>query len=371
VRSLKTLLRIGFPTLLIVVFGSFFIYFSSQAAPLTAAYVFFSRIQAGLDGTGANAVQLILAVAPAQNMGSGGTITIQFPDAGDASWCRMAGTMTATGVTSSAADMSATNWAIDSALPGTLTASCSQGSGIGSVDTITITGVGALTANETYGVRIVTSTGRLGTNATAGQHELTVIVSSGVVLDSSTFRIQLVSSDQVIVQATVSSAPSVTCSISSNSVNLGTLFPGGAYAMGSHSITTNTSIAGYYWAAYGEGDGSTDAGLWKSTPTTHLIASGPGATLDLTVPGSAGFGMTVSDPDAGGTATVPSNFSNASLGTFGTLDRLQAGARLILFQNDAQASAEGATVTYGARALGSAPAGSYQETVTFICGGYY
>lgn len=370
-RSLKTLLRIGIPTLLIVAFGSFFIYFSSQAASLTSVYVFFSRIQAGLDGSGANAVQLILAVAPAQSMGSGGSITIEFPDAGDTTWCRAAGTMTATGVTSSAADMAATNWAIDSALPGTLSASCTQGSGALSVDTITITGVGALTANETYGVQIVTSTGRLGTNSTPGQHELTVTVSSGATIDSKTFKIQLVSNDQVVVSATVSDAPSVTCSISSNTVNLGTLYPGGAYAVGSHTITTNTSVAGYYWAAYGYGDNSSDAGLWKSTTTTHLIQSGPGATLDLTVPGSEGFGMTVSDPDAAGTAVVPSNFSDGTPGTFGTLDRLYAGAKLILYQNGAQASAEAATVTYGARAGASAPSGSYQETVTFICGGYY
>lgn len=371
-RSLKTLLRIGIPTLLIVAFGSFFIYFSSQAASLTAVYVFFSRIQAGLDGSGANEVQLILAVAPAQSMSSGGTITIEFPDAGDTTWCRAAGTMTATGVSSSAADMSATNWAIDSALPGTLTASCSQGSGTGSVDIITITGVGALTANETYGVRIQTSTGRLGTNGTPGQHELTVTVSNGAVIDSKTFKIQLVANDQVVVSATVSDAPSVTCSISSNSVNLGTLYPGGAYAVGSHTITTNTSVAGYYWAAYGKGDSSTDAGLYKSTSATYLIPSGTlGSTVDLTVPGSEGFGMTVSDPDGGGGAVVPSNFSDGTPGTFGTLNRLYSGAKLILYQNGAQSSAEAATVTYGARAGASALAGSYQETVTFICGGYY
>jgi hypothetical protein len=37
----------------------------------------------------------------------------------------------------------------------------------------------------------------------------------------------------------------------------------------------------------------------------------------------------------------------------------------------AQATSENATITYGARAGSSAEAGTYSETITFICGGYY
>lgn len=374
-RSLKTLLRIGIPTLLIVAFGSFFIYFSSQAASLTAVYLFTSRIQANVS----SGIEMILAVAPAQNMAAGGTITISFPADADTQWCRTTGSMTLTGIgnATSVADLIGTNWEIDSALTentGGWTGGCTQGGG-SSADTITITNVAALTAGTTYGVKIVGNTGALGTGTAAGQHEITVTVSSGAVIDSKTFKISLVSNDRVVVAATVSSAPSVNCSISSNSVNLGTLYPGGAYAIGSHTISTNTtSASGYYWAAYGEGDGgagTNDAGLWKSTATTYLIRSGPNATLDLTLAGSEGFGLTVSDPDGGGGAVVPSNFSDQTVGTFGTLDRLYSGAKLILYQNGDQSSSENATITYGARAGASAQAGSYQETVTFICGGYY
>ena len=81
--------------------------------------------------------------------------------------------------------------------------------------------------------------------------------------------------------------------------------------------------------------------------------------------------MTVSDPDAGGSAVVPTDFSNGSAGVFGSLDRAVAGAQLILYQNGAQSSGESATITYGARAGASAPAGSYSESVTFVCGAYY
>ncbi len=81
--------------------------------------------------------------------------------------------------------------------------------------------------------------------------------------------------------------------------------------------------------------------------------------------------MTVSDPDDGGSAAVPTDFSDASTGTFGALDRGVAGAQLILYQNGSQSSSESATITYGARASTSAVAGSYSENVIFVCGGYY
>jgi len=375
-KSIYTLVRIGIPTLLIVFFASFLFYFSTQAASLTAVYIYLSRMEANLTGAAGQEVELILAVTPATSMASGGTVTIEFPDDQDGEWCRGAGALTPTGVTASAVDTTggAGNWDIDSALPGTLASTCTAGVGAGSVDTIEITGLTALTAGTTYGVKVVSATGVIGTGATAGQHELTVTVSSGAVIDSKTFKIQLIADDQVVISATVSSAPSVTCSISANTVNLGTLYPGGAYAVGSHTISTTTSIAGYYWAAYGQGDGGTlddDAGLYKSTSTTDLLASGPTATLDLTVAGSEGFGLTATDPDTGGSAVVSTNFVAGTPGTFGTIDRLYAGAKMIITQPDAQASAEQSTITYGARAASGAQAGSYQETVTWVCGGYY
>jgi hypothetical protein len=365
-KNLSALFKIIVPTFLVVAFASFFLVFSSQAASLAAVYVYLSRIQGGLT----SGIELVLAVDTAQNMASGGQVVIEFPDASDTNWCRTAGALTISSVASSQADLAATNWAIDLELPNSgtaLAAVCSQGAA-GSGDKITITNVGALTAGTTYGVQVSGDTGVLGTTA-AGQHQLTVTVSSGAVIDSKTFIISLVNNDQVVVSATVSEAPSVTCTISSNTVNLGTLYPGGAYAIGTHTIGT-AATTGYYWAAYGEGDGSTDAGLWNSGGS-KLLPSGPTATIDLRISTAEGFGLTVSDPDATDPATVATNFVNTTPGVFGTLDRLYSGAKLLLSQNGQQSSSENATVTYGAKAASGAAAGSYQETVTFICGGYY
>ena len=359
------------------VFGIlFFPKFISEADTLTAAYFYLSRIQVGINGASAT-VEYVLAIDTTQTIPSGGTVTIAFPDADDAHWCRTAGSLTVAGVASSAADMSTTNWAIDAVLPNSgtsLAATCVQGSGVSSVDTITISNVGALTAGTTYGVKITngSSAGVIGTDTVAGEHAITIAVANGTTTDSSTFKVYLVTSDTVDVSATVLEIPSINCTITTNSVNLGSLYPGGSFSTTTNQISTSTSTTagGYYWAAYGQGDGSTDAGLYKSTATTYLIPSTGSTTISLNGVNSEGFGITVSDPDGAGSAVVPSDFSDGTSGVFGALNRAASGARLILSQSGSQASTESATITYGARASTSAQAGSYSETVTFVCGSY-
>jgi hypothetical protein len=372
VKSVVNILKFVIPTLLVVSFTAFLITFSSQAAPLAAVYLHLSRIQANLNGTSGQEIDMVLAIRTGTAISSGGSIEITFPDAHDGQWCRTAGTVTVVGVTSSPVDMSGTNWDISAALPssGTLAAQCYQGSGAGSADRIVITNVGALATNTTYGVKVSNgSPGILGTATNAGQLDVTVMASEGDVVDSKTFEITLVSNDRVVVSATVSSVPTVNCSISTNTVDLGILFPGGAHAVGTHTITVSTTGEGYYWSAYGTGNGS-NSGLWKSSATTYLIQSGPTATLQLNTPGAEGFGLTVSDP--GGSATVPTNFVSTVAGQFGTLGGSgSSNAKLILYKNGSQATPVNSTITYGARAGTSAEAGSYQETVTFVCGGYY
>ena len=361
-------LKYVIPTTLLVLILSFLIVTATQAATLSAVYVFLSRLKINLNGTGTQAVEMILAIDTSTPVASGSTIKIEFPDAEDTRWCRTAGALTVAGVASSAVDLPASNWSIDAALPGTLSATCTQG-GTGTVDTITISNVGALTAGTTYGVKISAGTGTLGTDSTAGEHVLNISVNvGGVPIDSKSIKIYLVNDDAVVVSATVADIASVSCSISSNSVNLGTLYPGGTYATGSHTIGTSTTSNGYYWAVYGTGDGSTDAGLWSGTT---LIQSGPTATLNLASATVYGFGMTLSDPDGTDPATVTTNFVNTTPGIFGTIDRLYSGAKLVLYQNGIQASSEPSTVTYGAKAQPTARAGTYTEYIYFICGGYY
>lgn len=367
----------GFLTLALVaiLLTSSFV-FKSNANALTSAYLYLSRMKVNITGAGADTLEYVLAFSTSQTIPTGGTVTLTFPDDDDGFWCKTAGALTVTGVTSSSSDLAGTNWAIDAALPPatTLTASCTKGSGTSSADKITISSVGAISANTTYGVKIAngTTAGVLGTDDTAGTHYVTIEVRNGTVSDSSTFGVRLIADDKVVISATVSATPSVTCSLSTNTVNLGSLYPGGAFTTGQHTITTSTSdtAGGYYWAVYGTGNG-TDAGLYKSSAPTYLIPSTGSTTVDLRGVGTEGFGMTVSDPDAASSASVSSNFSDATLGVFGALDPAVSGAKLFLSQQGAQTSPEISTITYGAKAGPSAQPGSYQETVTFVCGGYY
>ncbi|HOV29482.1 MAG TPA: hypothetical protein PLD77_00115 [Candidatus Dojkabacteria bacterium] len=367
----------GFLTLALVaiLLTSSFV-FKSNANALTSAYLYLSRMKVNITGAGADTLEYVLAFSTSQTIPTGGTVTLTFPDDDDGFWCKTAGALTVTGVTSSSSDLAGTNWAIDAALPAatTLTASCTKGSGAGSADKITISSVGAISTSTTYGVKLAngTTAGVLGTDDTAGNHNVTIEVRNGTVSDSSTFGIRLIADDRVVISATVSATPSVTCSLSTNTVNLGSLYPGGAFTTGQHTISTTTSdtAGGYYWAVYGTGNG-TDAGLYKSSATTYLIPSTGSTTVDLRGVGTEGFGMTASDPDAASSATVSANFSDGTLGVFGALDPGVSGAKLLLSQQGAQTSAESSTITYGAKAGASAQTGSYQETVTFICGGYY
>lgn len=350
--------------------------FASNAGAFNALYFYMSRMKANLNGASGQVVEYVVAFAPNQSFSSGGTVNISFPLDDNAEWCRTAGDLTATGVANSAADLATTDYDIDSTLPDTgsgLTAACTQGNGTTTGDSITVTAVGALTAGTTYGFKLTNgaTTGVIGTSSTTGLRTITVEMYQGANIDSMSSNIYIIANDQVVVSATVSAAPSVNCTISTNTVDLGTLYPGGSFSTATHTIGTSSTNSGYYWAAYGEGDGSSDAGLYKSTASTYLIPSTGSTTVTLTGGNSEGFGLTASDPDTAGTATIPSNFQTGTLGVFGALNRSASGARLILSQIDEQASNENSTITYGARASSFAASGTYQETVTFVCGGYY
>jgi hypothetical protein len=368
----KILKRLGYLVLipLVVIAILLFPVHDSNAATLTAAYVMLSRMKASLTST-AN-LEIYIAFETSGTVATGGTLTLEFPDGDDTNWCRTAGSdLVVSGVTSTPADSTGV-YDIDAALPGTLSASCSQGSGASSVDTITITGITELTAaTGTYGVKVSNgTTAKLGTS-TAGQKVITLTIVSGGDIETKSFGINIVSDDEVDITATVVDVQTVTCSLGTNAVNLGNLYKGGSYVTGTHTITTSTSSSagGYYWSIYGLGDGSTDAGLWKSTSTTYLIASdNSGTTVDISAAGSEGFGMNTSVPSG---ATGGTGFSGNSAGIFGSVGLGASEAELLLYQTGAQATSEDATITYGARAGASAQAGSYAETITFVCGGYY
>jgi hypothetical protein len=60
-----------------------------------------------------------------------------------------------------------------------------------------------------------------------------------------------------------------------------------------------------------------------------------------------------------------------SSGVFGSISFGPSNAELLLYQIGAQSTSESVSIIYGARANSDTVAGTYQETVTFVCGGYY
>lgn len=347
--------------------------FRSQAGALTESYLYLSRIQTNLNGASPNDIEMVLAFQPSQAfyLADSARVDIFFPMADNAQWCRTAGSLTATGVTSAAPD---TPGAIEitAALPGTtLVAACTQGNGTTTVDTISITGVGDLVNTATYGVKLVNEAlgGVLGTATTAGSRTVTVQVSDANNLDSSAFGVYLIADDTVEVTATVAAAPTVTCSLSPVTVAIGTLYPGGGLVevLSSNQLTTSSTNSGYYWATYGKGNG-TNAGLYYSGGP-YLIQSGTGTgTVNITAGGSEGFGITLTQPTG---ATVTTDFVTGTPGVYGSLGATPAGARLILYKATETTPSQSASVYYGARAGSGALSGSYIEYITYVCGGYY
>ena len=351
--------------------------FSSEAGVFPALYFYKSRMKANLVGTGVNAVEFVLALTTTQAFDAGTTsITIYFPDGAshDTLWCRTGGVLTATGVTASAADQATSNWDIDAVLPfntGGFTATCVQAAA-GDPDKITLTNVGALTTGTTYGVKFETSTGILGTGNSTAASVILVELKEGVKTDYGSFEFRLLAEDQVTIDAIVSALPSITCTLTPTTVDLGTLMPGASFATGTSTITTTTSATaeGYYWVVYGKGN-DTNSGLWKSASTTYLIQSGAADTQDLRGIGTEGFGLTASPPTNTG-GTVATRFVDTTFGIFGTLGVSGTpGAKMLLHKASAQTTTSSSTITFGGRAGTTAEPGTYQEKVTFVCGGYY
>ena len=353
--------------------------FQTESARFEALYFFMSRMEAGLDGTGDDEVEHIIAFRPTQNFSSGGTLTIYFPSGQHTEWCRDAGALEVEGVDESAADLPTDpEWEIGPALPaaGTLSATCVIGTGINDPDRVTISNVGALTAGITYGVRIASDTGTLGTGEDDGIPLVILVeMQEGADLDFGIFEFQLLEEDQVVITAFVSEIPSVTCEIGVTEVDLGTLFPGAAYQTGTTTIAAETSAnaEGYYWVVYGQGDG-TNSGLFNSVEN-NLLQSGPTDTLNLAGFGTEGFGLVASTPLVGAATagTVATRFLDTTVGTFGTLGASgPSGAKLLIYWPTSQElGLATSTITFGGRAGAGADPGDYEETVTFVCGGYY
>lgn len=187
--------------------SSFYFLFTPkvEAAALTSASVYLNTLsQSQVSGA---TYEIILQPAAASTSGS---LIIVFPDADDGDWCRSAGSLTT-------ATTSLKESAL--ALPGTLSASCTQGSGASNYDTITITGMTAIVNSNKYGVRISGNVGALGTSESSTTGIITVKTNSGSDVDTGYAAVDIITSDEISISGRVD--PTLTFGITDSSIGFG------------------------------------------------------------------------------------------------------------------------------------------------------
>lgn len=272
-------------------------------------------------------------------------VKLNFPAADVGDWCATAGTLTALGITDpTGGSESAT------ALPGTLTAACTQ---IGN-DEIVVSAVNDLTAATKYGVRITdTGTGSLGTPANTTTGTVTVSTTEGAGdIDAANTAVDIITDDQIAVSATV--PPSITFTISSNTIALGTL-SSAAVSTGSHTVQTVTNaVSGYTTLVYDDGN------LRKGADDINDVAD-----LAVTV-GSEEYGISTTDT---GQDIITDGGGGCSGSTYDA-------DPITTTQQSAAGAASGPvdetiTICYMASIATTTVAGAYAHTVTFVTVGLF
>ncbi len=327
-----------------------------EASNLNRAYLFFERMQIDSESS------MVLMISPDTDFESGGVLTITFlTDIGE--WCLDDSTMQVEGAGSSPVDISP--WDIDFALPteSSFEGICIPGDPAEEVhDSIVVQNLGEMDAGLNYGLRLDESED-FRTSSIPGTKRILIELNDGINSSSEEIAVSLTSSDSVSFSAFVSDISTITCSISESNISFGSLPRDGNYVVEQHFLETQSNLAeGYYWAVFGQGDGS-EAGLWKSTVPTSLIPSTGNTTIDLSA--NLGFGLNVSSSSG----TIPEDFNSNPPGVFGSINSGSANSRLIFYESTSSSS--NLTVTLGARAGLSTETGPHSENLTYFCGGLY
>lgn len=265
---------------------------------------------------------------------------------------------------------------------------CSSGSGW-TEQTLAATAAGATWGVATSSAQAITLTSgtgtaasstcvrfRLGANAVTGANGSTFITNGsaasadatvtvgGTFGDSGTLFVPIISNDQVTITATV--VPSISFSISANSVGFGTLATGNPRFATSDTLGSSTELSAHNLivgtnAASGYGVYVLGNTLASASNTIAAI----GGTAASSTFGSAQFGMRVSASGGIGASVSPYNFttSYAYAGTATTTSQI------------ATATGPSANTTYlvyyVANIAALTPAGNYSTTLTYTAVGTF
>ena len=202
------------------------------------------------------------------------------------------------------------------------------------------------------------------TNGSAGT---TLLVLSGTFTDSGTAAMSIIADDQVVITATVS--PSITFTISDNTIEFGTLSSsaarwaddaaGSATDVVAHTLTAATNATGGYIVSY---NGAT----LTSGSDTITVCNGAVACLDDADgdPGTEQFGLSIATD---GDATITTNYAYA-----GTPDwHWVASTTSTIITELGPTATETFSMHYLANITGATEAGAYTTTATYIATGTF
>ncbi len=251
---------------------------SARAGTLARVSDFLNRTVA--DQIAGTEHQLFFTTATAVSGGSGANrVVVIFPDTDDGQWCRAAGTGTATGITQPTGGGEAA-----AALPGSLTVSCSQGSGSSSFDTITVSGVNNLAISTTYGVRVTGGTMALGTPAASTTGLVTVRTTPLDIVPASETNVSVTA---VVPAPTPPTPPDTIVSFS------GIAYPASQVTF-ERQGTILATVPADPSARFSISFGSQPAGTWTYTVYAEDAAGRVGRTSNFTLAITAGTTTTVS-----------------------------------------------------------------------------
>lgn len=169
---------------------------AASAGTLTHLRDYLSRQQANL--TIGQSHQIFFQPATPLG-GSSNQVILSLPDGDDGWWCRTSGALSVSGI---ANPEGATEGATP--LPGSVSAVCTIGSGLGSTDQLVVSNVGPLSAGTVYGVQVSDGVGRLGTPPPAQGLTVMLETTNGTsTVDTQTFFLSVIASDVVQIGATV------------------------------------------------------------------------------------------------------------------------------------------------------------------------
>ena len=159
----------------------------------------------------------------------------------------------------------------------------------------------------------------------------------------------------VIPQITTAAAPAITCTLSANSTSFSSLSPSEVSTSSPDITITITSSGGFQINVKDAGNG-TNPGLYKSTSPTYLILSSD-ATLSA---GADGYGIQATTNNTSISINPKYNKSGNNVGGLSLTD-------VVLATSSVAVSNATINIRHKASISFLAPAGSYQDTITYTC----